>query len=156
MTYKFCDERQVDIIKVGITKQSFSIYFSGGEIWIEHLDALNDETELRQKFAQDMLQISKPSTSAFIAVNLDETTVDKYILQLILDSFITSEKQLRKVVFVGLNSIMKRYIKQQRPNVIFALECIDDFEKAKIWLIGKDENKCWERQHKKLWVPCGE
>jgi len=131
--------------KLGIAKKSFSIYFSGGEIWIEHLDALNDETELKQKFSQDMLQISKPSTSAFIAVNLDETEVDKNILQFILDGFTTSEKQLRKVVFIGLNSIMKKYIKQQRANVNFALDCIDDFEKAKIWLIGKDKNKNWER-----------
>ena len=76
------------------------------------------------------------STSALIAVNLDETAVDKNTIQFILDSFITSKKQLRKVVFVGLNSKMKRYIKHQQSNINFTLQCIDDFEKAKIWLIG--------------------
>lgn len=120
----------------GLNKKSFSIAFHGGEIWIEHLDALGSEAELlREKFSADMIQIRKPQTSSFVAVNLDETKVNEEILELILGQFAALRVPLRKVVFVGLDSKMKRYIKRQKKNMPFLIGCIDDFEKAKEWLI---------------------
>lgn len=122
--------------ELGLNKKSFSIFYNGGEIWCEHLDSLCSEKELlKQKFNQDLVQISRPSTSSFIAINLDESDVDIEILELIINSFILLQKPLRKVVFVGLNSKMKSYIKKRSINVSFAIACIDDFEKAKEWLV---------------------
>lgn len=36
---------------------------------------------------------------------------------------------------VGLNSKMKNYMKRRNINTSFTMDCIDDFEKAKAWLI---------------------
>ena len=120
--------------RLGIYKKSFPLFFHGGEIWIEHLDALPDEAALKRKFRQDILQIKRPSSSSLIAVNLDETKVTKEILDYILNAFASCNRPLRKVVFVGLPFRMKRYLKKQGARVPFTMACIDDFEKAKIAL----------------------
>lgn len=124
----------MDKYEKGLNKKSFSVYFNGGEIWAEHLDSLEDKEELViSKFTEDLKVIAKPSTSSFIAINLDETVVTDNIMKLIVDSLINLNKPLRKVVFVGLDSKFKRYIKKQ--SFPFQVACIDDFEKAKEWLI---------------------
>lgn len=122
--------------ELGLNKKSFSLFYNGGEIWCEHLDSLYNEKELlKQKFNQDLVQISRPSTSSYIAVALAESDVDIEILELIINSFIMLKKTLRKVVFVGLNSKMKQYIKKRNIDTSFIMICIDDYEKAKEWLI---------------------
>ena len=61
----------------GLKKKSFSLFYNGGEIWCEHLDSLYGDKELlKQKFEHDLIQISRPSASSFIAVVLDESAVD--------------------------------------------------------------------------------
>ena len=118
----------------GLNKKSFSLYYNGGEIWAESLDSLEDKKELViEKFKVDLKTISKPSTSSFIALNLDETVVTDDIIKFILDSFINIGKPLKKVAFVGLNSKYKRYIKKQ--SLPFQAVCFDDYEKAKEWLV---------------------
>lgn len=122
--------------ELGLNKKSFSLFYNGGEIWCEHLDSLYTEKELlKEKFMQDLVKIGKPSTSSFVIVNLDESDVDKEILELIINCFLMLKKPLRKVVFVGLNSKMKNYVKKRNINTTFTMVCIDDFEKAKEWLV---------------------
>lgn len=122
--------------ELGLNKKSFSVFFNGGEIWCEHLDSIYKEKELlKQKFNQDLVQISRPSTSSFIVIDLDESEVDTEILELIIDSFVMLKKPLRKVVFVGLNARMKRYINKRNKDTSFTMTCIDDLEKAKEWLV---------------------
>lgn len=122
--------------ELGLNKKSFSLYFNGGEIWCEHLDSLYEHTDLmKEKFRQDLLQISVPSTSGFIAVNLDETKVSQEEVKEIIDSLVGLDKSLRKVVFVGLNSKNKRYVKKRSNDTPFRMTCIDDFQEAKEWLL---------------------
>ncbi len=122
--------------ELGLKKKSFQLPYHGGEIWCEHLDSLCSEKDLlKQKFEQDLVSISRPSTSSFIAVALDETDVDQEILELIVNRFVLLNKPLRKVVFVGLNTKQKKYIKKKSTETAFAMTCIDDFEKAKEWLV---------------------
>lgn len=73
--------------------------------------------------------------SSFIVVDLDESEVDIEILELIINSFVMLKKTLRKVVFVGLSARMKRYINKRNKDTSFTMTCIDDFEKAKEWLV---------------------
>jgi len=121
--------------ELGLNKKSFSIYYHGGEIWCEHLDSLYGEKELLlQKFRQDLIVIARPSTSSFIVVNLDESDVDKEMIEFIMNSFIELKKSLRKIVFVGLSSKMKSIIKKKNLETSFVMTCIDDYEKAKEWL----------------------
>lgn len=130
-------EQIIEKYELGLKKKSFSVFFNGGEIWCEHLDSLYDQTELiKQKFMKDLLQIQKPSASSFIAVILNESYVDSEILDQILNEFSKSKKQLRKVVFVGLNIKMKRYMKKRSADTDFLMVCMDDLEKAKEWLIS--------------------
>ncbi len=118
----------------GLSKKSFSLPFHGGEIWCEHLDSLYDERALLiDKFQQDLIAISKPSTSSFIAINLEETNVDRALIDFIADTLSSLNKRIQKVVFVGLNSEMKRYVNKLKIN--FLVTCLDDFEKAKEWLV---------------------
>ena len=118
----------------GLNKKSFSLPYNGGDIWCEHLDSLYDKRDLLlEKFKNDLIMIAKPSTSSFIAINLDETDVDKDLIYEIYHAFSSLNKSIRKVVFVGLEPEMKRYVKRLRAN--FVVTCLDDFEKAKEWLL---------------------
>lgn len=124
--------------ELGLKKKSFSIFYNGGEIWCEHLDSLYDKTELlKQKFVQDLEQIDKPSASSFLAVVLNDSHVDKELLEQIVDHFSGLKKQLQKVAFIGLDANMKRYIKKRNANTTFPMICMDDLEKAKDWLVSK-------------------
>lgn len=123
--------------ELGLKKKSFSLFFNGGEIWCEHLDSLHGEKELlKQKFEGDLIQISRPSASSFIIVVLDESDVDREILDLIVDRFVMLKRPLRKVVFVGLNLKMKGHVKKRKADISFMMACIDDMEKAKEWLVS--------------------
>jgi hypothetical protein len=123
--------------ELGLNKRSFSLFYNGGEVWCEHLDSLYGEKELlKQKFKRDLIEISRPSTSSFLVVVLDDSEIDKDILEWIVDRFVMLKKPLRKVVFVGLDLKMKNYIKKKKADISFMMTCIDDLEKAKEWLIS--------------------
>ena len=118
----------------GLKKKSFELSYNNGSIWCEHLDGLFDKRDLViKKFTEDLNVIKCPSTSSFIAINLDETDVDKKLLDFIIGTLNTLEKRICKVVIVGLGPMMKVHIR--KINTGFLLICIDDFEKAKAWLV---------------------
>ena len=118
----------------GMKKKSFSLYYNGGEIWAEHLDSINNLEDMRTKFDQDLIQMARPSTSTFIAINMDESVVNEDFLQYLLVSLSNCGKSFQKIVFVGLNRRLKRYIKNQTL-LTTVIACMDDFEKAKEWLV---------------------
>ena len=124
----------MDKYEPGMNKKSFSLYYHNGAIWCEHLDALYDGRELIiKKFSQDLITIARPSTSSFIAMNVDESVVDKELLDYLLKALNSIEKTVQKVAIIGLKPGMKRYAR--KFNGKFQIECIDDFEKAKEWLV---------------------
>jgi hypothetical protein len=121
-----------------IVRESFQLPYGGGEIWFEQLDALSIYTDLvKDKFLKDMESIRRPSNSAFIAVNLCETLVDQELADMIVESLIDVNRRIIKVAFVGLNKegkhIFKSLLKKQDCSFGYAL--INDYEKAKQWLI---------------------
>lgn len=127
-------------IEAGIKKKSFSLHYSKGEIWCEHLDALGDHKKIvMNKFNEDLLKVKKVSAPSFIAVNLDETMVDRDILEMVLYSYRDLDKDLKKVVFIGLSRrnvrLMKKIIRESDKKITYITGCINDFEKAKEWLV---------------------
>ena len=127
-------------IQAGYKKKSMALFYHNGEIWFEHLDSLGPRKDyVIDKFKQDLAMLKRPSGSAYIGINLDETEVDEEILSLILYTLRDLDKVFRKVVFVGLDKACKKILrnleKTSQIPIPFALICIDDFEKAKEWLI---------------------
>lgn len=124
-----------------IIRESFSMAFQGGEIWFCQLDALYEEKELvMEKFHKDMDSIRRPSATGLVGINLNQTAVDGEMAAEIANRLIEFEK-LRRVVFVGVNRKIKHVIKEQLSHsgktIGFLYAFIDDFEKAKLWLVGK-------------------
>lgn len=119
---------------IGLQKKSFSICYKGGEIWIEHLDAIQNTDLLKEKFLNDLPQIKRPSTSSYIAINLDQSNVNAELVSFIVDSLSNINKSIRKVVFVGLSKELKKLLYRRKYELPFVINCIDDFEEAKEWL----------------------
>jgi len=124
----------------GLHKKSFAMYFGGGEIWFEHLDSMYTlKDEVIKKFNNDLPNITKPSKPSLIAVNLDETLVDEEIVEVISNAYIKNERYIRKLVFVGLHNKSKRLMdmafKKRKSDYRFVINYINDFEKAKEWLV---------------------
>lgn len=127
-------------IEAGIKKKSFSLHYNKGEIWCEHLDSLGDHKKIvMNKFNEDLLELKKVSAPSFIAVNLDETMVDRDILEMVLYSYRDLDKDLKKVVFIGLSRrnvrLMKKIIRESDKKITYITGCINDFEKAKECLV---------------------
>jgi hypothetical protein len=126
----------------GTHVKSFAIHFAGTEIWIEHLDGMYSFTDdVMRKFADDVLSIIRPSAPSLIAVNLDETVVTEELTALIAETFSNYSERIRKIVFVGLNrrsqKLFRRAFEKRADEYQFAVNYINDFEKAKEWLAGK-------------------
>ncbi|MDD6039345.1 MAG: hypothetical protein PUD20_11215 [bacterium] len=121
---------------IGLTKKSFTMFFGGGEIWFEHLDAIYGHSNLAiEKLEKDYLEFKRPSVPSLMAINLDETEVDEKLIAAITDKLLNGEKRLTRVVFVGLNLKNRYKIKRQLQSAPFAYTFINDFEKAKEWLV---------------------
>lgn len=119
-------------------RKSFSMFFGGGEIWFEHLDGLSGRTDIAvEKLENDYLRFKKPSMPSLIAVNLDETAADDRLIGAISDKLMNGGKIFTRVVFVGTDKTEQRKIKRMLKGAFFALNFINDFEKAKEWLVSE-------------------
>ena len=123
----------------GLKKKSFSMFFGGGEIWFEHLDGIYGYTDLAiEKLERDYKQFGKPSLPSLIAVNLDETYVSDQLITAITEKLMSGSKLFTRVAFVGTDLITRRKIKKSLIGAPFALNFINDFEKAKEWLVSEN------------------
>ena len=125
-----------------IVRESISMFFGDGEIWFEQLDALSIYKDvILDKFLKDMETIKRPSSSAFIGINLNESLVDKEIADTIISNLSQASSFIKKVVFVGLDrkgiKLMKQSIDNNQKSTGFVYTFINDYEKAKEWLVNK-------------------
>ncbi|SFB66670.1 hypothetical protein [Ruminococcus albus] len=124
-----------DIQQAAIKKKSFELNYNGGTIWCEHLDGMGGyEDEVIEKLLGDKKAFSRPSSSAFMIINLDKTEITERITETIFSAFENSGKVFRKIAFVGVGSRLRREIKALKAKCI-AVETFDDYEKAKDWLL---------------------
>lgn len=131
------DNMQKDL--PGLSKKSFSMFFGGGEIWFEHLDGIYEHTDLAiEKLENDSKQFKRPSGPSLIAINLDETEVNSELINAISDKLLNSGKRFTRVVFVGTNKAVQLELKKTLAGGGFALKFINDFEKAKEWLVSEE------------------
>ncbi|NLO41385.1 MAG: hypothetical protein GX115_18210 [Ruminiclostridium sp.] len=121
-----------------IIRESKKIPFGNGEIWFEQLDALSVHRDIvRDKFLKDMEILRKPSSPALVAVCLYETDMDDELSELIIRTLSNTGRKLLKVVFVGASRNLQKTMQQiiLRFPVPFLIAFMDDYEKAKLWLI---------------------
>lgn len=124
-----------------IIRESMKMAFMGGEIWFEQLDALSVHTDIvTNKFINDLSHIRKISTPSRIAINLNETLVNEELADLLVTKLAESSKYITKLAFVGLDMSGKRLVKKKFKNInfSFAVNYINDYEKAKIWLMTEN------------------
>ncbi|MGN0674665.1 MAG: hypothetical protein ACI4KG_02855 [Oscillospiraceae bacterium] len=123
----------------GVKKKSFSMYFGGSEIWFEHLDGIYSYTDIAvEKLENDYLTFKRPSMPSLIAINLDETEASDKLISAIAEKLMNGGKRFTRVVFVGTDRAAKRKIKSALAQAAFALDFINDFEKAKEWLASEN------------------
>lgn len=121
---------------IGKNKKSLSLFFGGGEIWFEHLDALYTDTDLAlEKLERDYQECKRPSRPSLLAINLDETKVNDRLIDAIAEKLLYGEKRFRRVVFVGVDRNDRKKIERVLREASFICNFINDFEKAKEWLI---------------------
>lgn len=123
----------------GVKKKSFTLPYRGGEIWFEHLDGMYQYTDLvLNKLKNDshiFLLPSKPSQIGFV---LDETLVTKDIVEKTVNLLCGGRKRFMRVCFIGTDrKIKKMFCNALKGKSNFAFSFINDFEKAKEWLVSE-------------------
>ena len=122
----------------GVKKKSFAMPFGGGEIWFEHLDGIGEHTALAlQKLEGDRTRFKAPSAPSLLAVNLDETRVTQALIAALVEQILRAGKRFTRVAFVGVDKTAKRALEAALGSPPFALAFINDFEKAKEWLVSE-------------------
>lgn len=125
---------------LGFKKKSFMMSVDGGEVWFEHLDGIYNNPELvLEKLTNDSKTFLRPSMPSLLAVVFDETDVDVDIVKKLAD-MLTGEKMFTRVAVVGVGRHEKQMIKKAlcEKNHSFALAFINDFQKAKEWLVSEE------------------
>lgn len=114
------------------------MFFGGGEIWFEHLDGLYEYSSLAvEKLENDYRRFKRPSMPSLMAVNVDETDVTDELADALAEKLLNGGKRFTRVVFVGTDKYTQRKIRKALSGAPFALSFINDFEKAKEWLVAE-------------------
>lgn len=120
----------------GFKKKSFQLNYNNGEIWCEHLDGLYGFSDLvMEKFNSDYSLFKRPSSSSYMAINIDETVITQETMDVIVDKLLNGDKAFTKICVVGADGPTKRQLKKHLSSGSFILGFTNDFEKAKEWLI---------------------
>ncbi|MGM9551586.1 MAG: hypothetical protein ACI3XA_04960 [Clostridia bacterium] len=121
----------------GVKKKSFSLPFNGGEIWFEHLDGMYQYTNLvSEKLKNDSKTFLLPSKPSQIGFVLDETLVTQDLAEEIVNLLLNQEKHFMRVCFIGTDGKSEKLFRKLiGKKSCFAFSFINDFEKAKEWLV---------------------
>jgi hypothetical protein len=121
-----------------IVRKSFALPYNGGEIWGEQLDSLSDHSELvERKFIEDLQIIARPSSSAQIALQLNETFVTERLASLFISELAKLGPRVQKLAIIGVDRHAKKLLKAElaKSQPKFAVNFFDEIELAKSWLI---------------------
>ena len=128
--------KTADEIRAAINKKSFELNYNGGTIWCEHLDGMgNLEREVIEKFEADLPRMLRPSVSSCVIINLDETVMTDAITNVIVNGFLRSDKQIRKIAIFGVDRKKRNAFNEIHNRNGAIIKFMDDYEKAKEWLI---------------------
>lgn len=121
----------------GVRKKSFVLPFAGGEIWFEHLDGIDQQTELAAgKLRADAAIFRRPSAPGHIAFVLDKTRITDELISEIADALISPGKRFMRAAFVGADGLSRKKLKRRLDGHGFDIAFFDGIEPAKEWLLG--------------------
>ncbi len=131
---------KTDVEEKLIVRESFAMFYGGGEIFFIQLDGLHQHKALvMEKFARDMEALAKPSAPSQTAVHLKDTMLDKEMALSILRQMNSPGQHQKKVAVVGLNlrgrRLFQRLLRDMDPPARFVCEFFADYEQAKMWLV---------------------
>jgi hypothetical protein len=123
----------------GVKKKSFVLPFRGGEIWFEHLDGMYQYTHLvLDKLENDSKTFLLPSKPSQIGFVFDETLVTKDIVEKTVNLLCDERKVFLRVCFIGTDRKTQQMLRTAlKDKSRFAVSFINDFEKAKEWLVAE-------------------
>ena len=125
-----------DKLRAAINKKSFELNYNGGTIWCEHLDGMGDlEQEVIDKFKGDLPKLRRPSVSSSMIINLDDTVITEAIENEIVNVLLDSNKQFRKIAFVGVNRRHHTKFNEIHDRTGALVKYLNDYEKAKEWVL---------------------
>lgn len=120
-----------------LNKQSFELSFRGGSIWCEHLDGMGAmEAEVIHKLRADARSFARPSVSARMIVNLDETVVTDAIAACVADCITGCGKRFARIAFVGLGRREQKQIAALLHGCGAQIAFLHDYERAKEWVMS--------------------
>lgn len=123
--------------RAGLNKRSFELSFRGGSIWCEHLDSMGGmEAEVIRKLQADACSFARPSVSARMIVNLDETVVTDAIAACVAECITGCGKRFVRIAFVGPGRREQRQIAALMQGCGAQLAFLSDYERAKEWVMG--------------------
>ncbi len=125
-------------LPLGTRTHSMKLAFHGGEIYFLHLDAFGDREDLvLARIVADAPTMLRPSYPAFVGVNVDETVLTSSIITAVASVLADKRKVFRKVAIVGCGGKDRRVFERAltEVGVDYPVAFINDFEKAKEWLI---------------------
>lgn len=123
--------------RAGLNKQSFELSFRGGSIWCEHLDGMGAmEAEVIHKLRADARSFARPSVSARMIVNLDETVVTDAITACVAACIIGCGKRFARIAFVGLGRREQKQIAALLHGCGARIAFLSDYERAKEWVMS--------------------
>lgn len=123
----------------GVKKKSFILPFRGGDIWFEHLDGMYQYTDLvLNKLKNDSHTFLLPSKPSEIGFVLDETIINKSLVDDIVKLLCDERKKFTRVCFIGTDrKIKKMFCNALKGKSNFAFSFINDLEQAKEWLVSE-------------------
>lgn len=124
----------------GVKKRSFVLPFNGGEIWFEHLDGMYQYTDLvLDKLRTDAKRFTLPSMPSLIGFVLDETVITEEVTDAIAD-VLCGGKRFTRVAFIGTDRNIRYLLRRSLSGRShFAKGYINDFERAKEWLVSEGQ-----------------
>lgn len=122
--------------QAGLRKPSFELNYRGGTIWCEHLDSMGGmEEAVIRKFEEDGRTFRRPSVSAYMIVNLDETVVTERIVSCVARGILECPKRFVRVAFVGVGRKEQRQLEALLKDSGARICFLKDYEKAKEWVL---------------------
>jgi hypothetical protein len=123
-------------------KLFFSLSFNNQDIYYIEFDSINNNSVLIEKITEANKYINELIFPEKIIVHLEQTSLNNNGINLIIDFIGITNKHYKNLCFVGIHDVTRLFfkykMKQNRKLVSIPWTIINDYQKAKEWIVSKD------------------